>query len=36
MDGTLRTDILPTIKAIISNFFLIVVFAIINDLFQVG
>ena len=35
MNGTLGTDILPTIKAIISNFFLIVVFTIINDLFQV-
>ena len=34
MDGTLGTDILPTIKAIISNFFLIVVFAIINNFFQ--
>lgn len=35
MNGTLRTDILPAIKAIISNFLLIVVFAIINDFFQV-
>lgn len=36
MNGTLGTDILPTIKAIISNFLFIVVFAIINDFFQVG